>query len=308
MDSTMNAAHRLSWVAGVVIAVVMASPQRGFAEEAAPPVDEPAAEAEPPEATDTPESEGPSGELTLQETEEVDAGRPLVHDHVVRVGLGMGAPPAIWGVSEVDRSRIYEMGATSGQDAAVLASTVIEYRRNLLAVRLAVRGRVLAITDGFDLKADDGVRDQQIWLARGGGYLSVAALAGIQWEPTIYEASGRSEGLSVALSALGGFEHSSVWGSLEPERVPNYRHPSSSFHWVAERERIDAEVALRWRHVVAGGDIRHLLGIELGASMSFLLHIPYLSYVSEPIRGVEDAWGSWMIYLRLIYEIGLSDA
>ena len=264
--------------------------------------------AETPPAPDTP----PAGEgeaVVIEDGElapDPDAAtRPIVHDHVLRIGVGVGLPLGMGGLAKGNREAVFELGATGRGDSAATGSFRVEYRRDLLAVRLAIQGKQLVIGQGSRLDVFDGVEDQAAIVRPGGGFLSLAALAGIQWEPTLYTAGDGGEGLSIALSALGGYEHTSVWGAFSRERVPNFRFGQRSFHWIVERLRLDAEVALRWRHLVGGETIRHLLGLEAG--LAGTVHIPYLSYASEAIAGVEDVWGSWMVFVRMTWEIGLPD-
>ena len=234
--------------------------------------------------------------------------RPTAHDHVVRVGLGIGVPLHLWGMEENDREAVFRLGASGVSDASVAASAAVEYRRNLLAVRLSIVGKSLALASATSVTVFDGVQDQELDLVGDGGYLGIAALVGVQWEPTIYTSDTRGEGLSVALAALAGHEHISLWGEFGEERMANFRLTERSFHWIVERQRVDLEAALRWRHVASvGEEVRHLFGMEAGLALSFLVHIPYLSTASEPIAGVTSAWGTWMVFVRVFWEIGLPD-
>lgn len=281
------------------------------AEPPAAPAAEPAAvpAAEPPAApaAEPPTAPAPDPTLLMDEPAyeplDVDVNE-IARSHSVRIGIGFATPMHLGGLSVKDRERVFEDGAVDG-DSAVHGSGSVGYRRGLLDVRLVFSGKTLSLADGNGVIVDDGVQDQLIAYRKGGGYLSIAALAGVSWEPTLYTAAGGNEGLTLALSALGGFEHISLWGSFRDERIPDYRHPEQSFHWVVERQRFDAELAFRWRHFVGGKSVRHLLGIEAGVAGSLLVHIPGLAYASDAIAGAKDLWWTWTIFVRLSWEMGL---
>ncbi len=240
-----------------------------------------------------------------REPESASSPRRSVREHAVAFSLGLGVPAALGGVSQRAREAVFLVGARGEGSSSALGSVVVAYRRALLDVRLDLQARVLSISDGTPVTVRDGVESQKLALEAGGGYMDLAALAGLRWEPQLYGAEDGGEGLALSLSALGGLSVVNLWGRFQPEQIPNFRLGERAFHWTVVRQRFDGELALRWRHYVGGASPEHLLGMEVGVLASLFVHIPYLSHASEPIGGAREAWGSVMAFARLTWELGL---
>ncbi len=243
-----------------------------------------------------------------EELEQTDSSRtPFVFRHRILAGFGVHVPLGLAGIKRRGSEAVFRIGAGTAGDSNAQGAGYLEYRRRLLAVRLTLAGKSLGLAGERNVEVWDGAQTQTVRLLSQGGYFAVAALAGIQWEPVLYTATGGGEGLALALTALGGQEYVSLWGRFGPERIPNYRIPEKSFHWIIARQRLQADVALRWRHMVASGRLPHLLGLELGLTGAVLVHIPGLSTASSAISGVKGLWGEWGAVLRLTWEMGLPE-